>query len=66
MSCKTISNEGLDKTIPVKPLTVNKKQNPKDHSKLRENENRTPWNVSNHLNTLIPVGTTMIIVAVVK
>ena len=66
MSCKTASNEGLVKTIPVKPPTVSKKQNPKDHSKLGENENRTPWSVPNHLNTLIPVGIAMIIVAVVK
>jgi len=42
VSCKTTSNDELDKTIPVKPPTVNKKTKPKDHSKLGENENRTP------------------------
>ena len=61
-----ISNLLLDKTIPVKPPTVNKKTNPKDQSNAGENLNRTPWNVPNHLKILIPVGTAIIIVAVVK
>jgi hypothetical protein len=28
VSCRTISKEELDKTIPVKPPTVNKNKNP--------------------------------------
>ena len=66
MSCKTTSNDELDSTIPVKPPTVNKKTNPNDHNRAGENEKRTPWKVPNHLNTLIPVGTAMTIVAEVK
>jgi hypothetical protein len=42
VSCKTTSNDELDKTIPVSPPTVNKKTNPKDHIKAGENLNRTP------------------------
>jgi hypothetical protein len=45
---------------------VNKKTKPKDHIRAGEKLNRTPWKVPNHLNTLIPVGTAIIIVAVVK
>ena len=66
MSCNTTSRDELDKTIPVNPPTVNRKTKPKDQSNAGEKLNRTPWNVPNHLNTLIPVGTAIIIVAVVK
>jgi ABC-type transport system involved in cytochrome bd biosynthesis fused ATPase/permease subunit len=49
---------------------VNKKTNPKDQYKDGEKLNRTPWNVPNqtqsYLKILIPVGTAIIIVAVVK
>lgn len=61
-----MSKEELESTIPVKPPTVNKKTNPKDQYKDGENLNRTPWNVPNQLKILIPVGTAIIIVAVVK
>ena len=66
MSCKTTSKDELDSTIPVNPPTVNKNTKPKDQYKDGDIENRTPWNVPNHLKILIPVGTAIIIVAVVK
>jgi hypothetical protein len=45
---------------------VNKKTNPNDQYNEGEKLNRTPWNVPSQLKTLIPVGTAIIIVAVVK
>ncbi len=56
----------LDKTTPVSPPTVNKKMKPRAHNKEGLIENRTPCKVPNQLNTLIPVGTAIIIVAEVK
>jgi hypothetical protein len=56
----------LDNTIPVKPPTVNKKTNPNVQINEGEKIKRTPWKVPNHLKILIPVGTAIIIVAVVK
>ena len=56
----------MDKTIPVNPPTVNKNTNPNDHINAGEKLNRTPWKVPSHLKILIPVGTAIIIVAVVK
>jgi hypothetical protein len=56
----------LARTIPVNPPTVNKKINPKAHSIGASNFTLEPWIVANHLNTLIPVGTAIIIVAAVK
>jgi len=66
VSCNTTSREELERTIPVKPPTVNK--NTKPNAQINEGEkiNRTPWKVPNHLKILIPVGTAIIIVAVVK
>jgi hypothetical protein len=61
-----MSIEELAKTIPVNPPTTNKKMNPKAHSMGVEYLIRDPWIVANHLNTLIPVGTAIIIVAAVK
>jgi len=66
VSCKTTSKDELDNTIPVNPPTVNKNTNPNDHRREGEKLKRTPWNVPNHLKILIPVGTAIIIVAVVK
>ena len=66
MSCNTISKDELDKTIPVSPPTVNKKTKPKDQYNEGEKLNRTPWKVPSQLKILIPVGTAIIIVAVVK
>jgi len=61
-----ISREELDKTIPVNPPNVNRKINPKDHNIGVSYFIFVPWIVANHLNTLIPVGTAIIIVAAVK
>ena len=61
-----MSKEELDKTIPVRPPTVNKKINPRAHSIGVSYLILAPWIVANQLNTLIPVGTAMIIVAAVK
>jgi hypothetical protein len=66
VSCNTISIEELDKTTPVNPPTVNKKTNPIAHTIAGEKTIRAPCIVPNHLNTLIPVGTAIIIVAEVK
>lgn len=61
-----MSIEELARTIPVRPPTVNKKINPRAHNMGASNFTREPWIVANHLNTLIPVGTAIIIVADVK
>jgi hypothetical protein len=45
---------------------VNRKINPKVHSIEVLYLILDPWMVANHLNTLIPVGTAIIIVAAVK
>lgn len=61
-----MSREELDRIIPVKPPVVNRKINPRAHSIGVSYLNFDPWSVANHLNTLIPVGTAIIIVAAVK
>jgi hypothetical protein len=66
VSCSTTSKDEFDSTIPVNPPTVNKNTNPKDQYRDGDIENRTPWKVPNQLKILIPVGTAIIIVAVVK
>lgn len=66
MSCKIISRAELDKMIPVTPPVVNRKINPSDHSIGAVYLIFVPCRVANHLNTLIPVGTAIIIVAAVK
>ena len=52
--------------IPVSPPNVNKKINPKAHIKQGVNIKMDPWRVANHLKTLIPTGTAMTIITVVK
>jgi len=52
--------------IPVNPPVVNKKINPIAHNIGVFSSTLEPWIVANHLNTLIPVGTAIIIVADVK
>jgi len=66
VSCNIISKDEFDKTIPVSPPTVNKKINPRAHNIGTSYLTFAPKIVASHLNTLIPVGTAMIIVAVVK
>jgi hypothetical protein len=61
-----ISKAELDKIIPVTPPVVNKKINPRAQSIGAEYFKFDPCRVANHLNTLIPVGTAIIIVAAVK
>ena len=45
---------------------MNRKINPKAHKRGVSYLIRDPWRVANQLNTLIPVGTAIIIVAAVK
>lgn len=66
MSCRVISRDELAKTIPVRPPVVKRKINPKAHSIAGSYFTGAPWMVASHLNTLIPVGTAIIIVAAVK
>lgn len=66
MSCITTSKEALESIIPVHPPTVNINRNPTPHKPVGKNLNLLPESVASHLNTLIPVGTAIIIVAEVK
>lgn len=61
-----MSREEFERHTPVNPPIVNKKMNPSTHNIVVENLILDPWIVASHLNTLIPVGTAMIIVAAVK
>ena len=61
-----MSSDELDRIIPVIPPTVNRKINPKDHSIGASCASFRPNTVANHLNTLIPVGMAITIVAAVK
>lgn len=61
-----MSRAEFDRIIPVTPPVVNRKINPRAHSMGAEYCMFVPCSVANHLNTLIPVGTAMIIVAAVK
>jgi len=66
VSCKTISIAEEDKTIPVRPPTVNKKRNPKVHKIGTVSEIVVPYIPPSQLNTLIPVGKAITIVAPLK
>ena len=61
-----MSNEEFDRTIPVSPPRVKRKMKPRVHSIAGVKATLDPWSVASHLNTLIPVGTAIIIVADVK
>jgi hypothetical protein len=61
-----MSKDELDSIMPVNPPVVNRKINPKAQSIGVSYLILDPCNVANHLNTLIPVGTAIIIVAAVK
>lgn len=50
----------------MRPPVVNRKINPRAQSIGSSYLIRDPWIVASHLNTLMPVGTAMIIVAAVK
>jgi len=59
--------EELDSTIPVKPPNVNRKINPKDQSiGIDIVMYGLPKIVATQLNTLMPVGIAIIMVAAVK
>lgn len=61
-----MSSEEFARTIPVRPPIVNRKINPRAHSIGGSHLIVPPWSVASQLNTLIPVGMAMIIVADVK
>jgi hypothetical protein len=61
-----MSSEELDRIIPVTPPVVKRKINPIAHSIGVEYLILAPCIVASQLNTLIPVGTAIIIVAAVK
>jgi len=61
-----MSREELARTIPVKPPTVNRKTNPRDHNIGVSHLMAPPLRVANQLKTLTPVGIAIIIVAEVK
>jgi hypothetical protein len=61
-----MSKPALDNTIPVKPPIVNKKIKPKTNNISGSTLKLPPHKVAIQLNTLIPVGTAIIIVAAVK
>lgn len=58
--------EDLASTIPVRPPTVNRNTKPKAQRSGVSQIILDPWRVAIHLNTLMPVGTAIIIVAAVK
>lgn len=66
MSCRIISNPELANTSPVNPPKVNRKIKPTLQSSDGDNSITDPCSEANHLKTLIPVGTAIIIVAAVK
>jgi hypothetical protein len=66
VSCKAISIPELDKTIPVRPPNVNKKIKPLANNIGVFNTMLPPNIVAIQLNILIPVGTAITIVALVK
>lgn len=61
-----MSRDELDKIIPVRPPTVNKEIKPRAHRIGATWGIGVPNVVANHLNTLIPVGTAIIMVVAVK
>lgn len=61
-----MSNDELARTIPVNPPIVNRKINPRAHSKAGDHLMFPPWSVASQLKTFTPVGIAIIIVAEVK
>jgi hypothetical protein len=66
VSCNAISIPELDKIIPVKPPKVNKKIKPLANNIGVFKTIEPPNIVATQLKILIPVGTAIIIVALVK
>jgi len=61
-----MSIDELARITPVKPPTVNRNTNPKDHSIAASKEMWAPSKVASQLKIFTPVGIAMIIVAAVK
>lgn len=61
-----MSIEEFESTTPVKPPHVNKKIKPSTHKTGALDVRYEPYSVLTHLNTLIPVGMAIIMVAAVK
>lgn len=61
-----MSRAALAKTTPVNPPIVNRKTKPRAHIIGVVRLRRVPLAVAIHLNTLIPVGIAITIVAPVK
>jgi hypothetical protein len=66
VSCRIISIEEFAKIIPVNPPTVNRKTKPMAHKRAGVINSNLPWRVATQLKIFTPVGTAIIIVAVVK
>lgn len=63
MSCRATSRDAFDRTIPVIPPIVKSMMKPSAQRRAGANVGRPPWRVATHLNTLMPVGTAIIMVA---
>lgn len=61
-----MSSEEFARTIPVRPPMVKRKMKPRAHNIGGSHLMVPPCRVANQLNTLMPVGMAMIIVAEVK
>ena len=66
MSCKETSSLLFLKTTPVTPPKVKRKRKPRVHKETGLQKMGEPKILANHLKILIPVGTAIIIVALVK
>jgi len=66
VSWSTTSIEDFARITPVSPPMVNRKTNPSAHSRGVSHRRFLPCRVAIHLNTFIPVGTAIIMVAAVK
>jgi len=67
VSCSAVSRPPLARAIPVRPPTVKRKINPTEKSLAGFSRfSAPPHLVAIQLNTLIPVGTAIILVAAVK
>lgn len=61
-----MSSDELESITPVTPPVVNSAMKPRTHSIGVSYLMSVPWMVASQLNTLIPVGMAIIIVAAVK
>lgn len=66
MSCRIISIDELDSTIPVSPPTVKRKMKPRAQRRGVSHLREAPCRVASQLKTFTPVGMAIIIVADVK